>query len=148
MGLQWRDMDCEVLHEVTPSYIVKSCGSWAVRYHTQTDRFEGGIQKNPRCPVSAHGVNTVPHFGLTKNKELNILYSCQLIAQARIYIFILFFYSYGLDGRMSSSLLVRWPEKFGNYLESHSPLDYLLIDQKYNQLTICWPFSKAKFPSI
>lgn len=57
--------------------------------------------------MSAHGVNTVPHFGLTKNKELNILYSCQLIAQARIYIFILFFYSYGLDGRMSSSLLVR-----------------------------------------
>lgn len=146
MELQLGGVICEVLHTFTLSYSVKSYGSWAVRYQTWTDCFEGGIRNTEEPKVSwvcawCQRSVTVWRFGLTKNKELNIVYSCQLTDQAKIFIFI--FYNYGLDGRLSSSPPVRLPEKYGKSL-----CIGLSAYRLKGESILCWPFSKTKFPPM
>lgn len=121
---------------------MKSYGSWAVRYQTWTECFEGGIRNTGEPKVTwvcawCQCSVTVWHFGLIKNKEFNIVYSCQLTDQAKIFYF--YFFQLWLGWQMSSSPPVRWPEKYGNVTltrkvwKRHSALDYLLIGWKESQ---------------
>lgn len=126
---------------------MKSYGSWAVRYQTRTGCFEGGIRNTGEPKVSwvcawCQCSVTVWRFGLIKNKEFNIVYSCQLTDQAKIFYF-LFFFNYGLDGRCHLA------HQSGDQKSMETSL--CIGSSAYRlkgESILCWPFSKTKFPPM